>query len=554
MDDRKQPDSSDQNDDDLRSLLFTSSESVYPSSTANSTADADVFGSSQLVTLAELQKIGDTVTNMALAHEIVADENFRLQQHVPPPDSLEERIKTAMHQAFWDQLEEALGQEPPNYHPVGKLLNECRGIIVSMLMPWQSRLKEEIEEKMDETLISQQCDSGTLEIGSYIGYLLSLMQRHCAPERDAAINQLISQQQQQVSSPSVTLRGIMETLELMRIDMANLHVQMVRPLLAAKSVEYERSKFEEYVRSSGDPLTATRDWLLSSQVGGAKTEEGGANTPEGGANTEQCGANTSVGGAKTGTSVADWLSKLSTAYTSLLSVSFHRSSPPETLQLDWQRIQQLRNRCQQLVLVAGSLLLTASAGPALRRRQLPDRLKDQLLAVVVSDSGEDSVGGSCQSVDSEAAALHSAAQRAGLQCVTSISAAAAVAEDSESAAPDPAVVRLASAALESRIAQLGQGADSELYRLLERRLLSFMHTVLSATSRPRSGTSGTPVADSVPLPSALTLCAVEVKELVARAVKLFAHNRRVYVNIYHSMFQPSNASEGNSSTSPTAKT
>ena len=40
----------------------------------------------------------------------------------------------------------------------------------------------------------------------------------------------------------------MKTLELMRIDMANFTIRMSRPHIAACSVEYERNKFEDYLK------------------------------------------------------------------------------------------------------------------------------------------------------------------------------------------------------------------------------------------------------------------------------------------------------------------
>ena len=40
----------------------------------------------------------------------------------------------------------------------------------------------------------------------------------------------------------------MQTLELMRLDMANFTIRQIRPHIAANAVEYERSKFEEYLK------------------------------------------------------------------------------------------------------------------------------------------------------------------------------------------------------------------------------------------------------------------------------------------------------------------
>jgi hypothetical protein len=46
-----------------------------------------------------------------------------------------------------------------------------------------------------------------------------------------------------------TLRGIMELLDVMKLDMANFHIQQMRPHIQLKSIEYERKKFKEFLDS-----------------------------------------------------------------------------------------------------------------------------------------------------------------------------------------------------------------------------------------------------------------------------------------------------------------
>ena len=39
----------------------------------------------------------------------------------------------------------------------------------------------------------------------------------------------------------------MKTLDHMKLDMANFHIQQVRPLIVDQSVEYEKTKFKEFL-------------------------------------------------------------------------------------------------------------------------------------------------------------------------------------------------------------------------------------------------------------------------------------------------------------------
>ena len=57
-------------------------------------------------------------------------------------------------------------------------------------------------------------------------------------------------------------KGILETLELMKLDMANFTIQQARPLIVSQSVEYERIKFKEFLDKQEDGLAVTREWLV----------------------------------------------------------------------------------------------------------------------------------------------------------------------------------------------------------------------------------------------------------------------------------------------------
>ena len=58
---------------------------------------------------------------MYLAHEIAVDKDFMLEKLKPDvqPGSMEEQVKTIVHQAFWDVLASELSEEPPIFNQVG---------------------------------------------------------------------------------------------------------------------------------------------------------------------------------------------------------------------------------------------------------------------------------------------------------------------------------------------------------------------------------------------------------------------------------------------------
>jgi len=69
------------------------------------------------------------------------------------------------------------------------------------------------------------------------------MAKLCAPVRDEKISELT-----QTKNVVPLFRGILDTLKLMRIDMANFAIDVMRPHIVANSVAYEKQKFNEFLR------------------------------------------------------------------------------------------------------------------------------------------------------------------------------------------------------------------------------------------------------------------------------------------------------------------
>ncbi|RXG59453.1 T-complex protein 11-like protein 1 [Armadillidium vulgare] len=191
----------------------------------------------KFMSLEEVMKAANGVSNMVLAHEIAVDKNFKLEKFEPPEDSLERKVRDTMHKAFWDNLAEQLKEDPPDYTQAFVLLQEVRDNLLEITLPHHTRLRQEINEKFDVELIKQQAEHGVLNFEEYSQYVLFIMARLCAPVRDEVIQGLMKEKD------IVTIfRGVMETLDFMRLDMANFTIQQIRPHIIAQSVEYERKK------------------------------------------------------------------------------------------------------------------------------------------------------------------------------------------------------------------------------------------------------------------------------------------------------------------------
>jgi len=200
----------------------------------------------------------EVVANMALAHEMIMNDNFQLKSINDASNSLEKRIHDVMHKAFWDVLEEEIKSEPPQFKHAFDLLIEMKTLILEMLPKSKGAdsMRKEIEEVLDAELLKQQIDHDAFDIGACGSFILSTLSKICAPVRDAKINFLKTQ-----TELVPLLRGAFEVINLMKMDIANYEIKAVKPILMKQAVKYECEKFDEYLKENKDGLNLTKIWL-----------------------------------------------------------------------------------------------------------------------------------------------------------------------------------------------------------------------------------------------------------------------------------------------------
>ena len=82
----------------------------------------------KFVSLEEIMKAAEGMQNMALAHEIAVDRNFKIDKLEPEENTLHKRVKEIVHKAFWDILANELSQDPPIYEQALRLLAEIKEV------------------------------------------------------------------------------------------------------------------------------------------------------------------------------------------------------------------------------------------------------------------------------------------------------------------------------------------------------------------------------------------------------------------------------------------
>ena len=134
----------------------------------------------------------NAVQNMALAHEISVNQNFKLEKLEYNENSLEKQIHDTVHKAFWNSLREDFDKDPAEYKHALIIIGEAKQGLLSLLLPNHVKFREQIEHVIDLELIKQQMDKSVFNYQQYASFIVDIMSKLCAPARDADIEKLRS--------------------------------------------------------------------------------------------------------------------------------------------------------------------------------------------------------------------------------------------------------------------------------------------------------------------------------------------------------------------------
>jgi len=428
-------------------------------------------GANTQMSTAELMDASKGITNMALAHEIAVDKDFQLTK-IAPSNGLESTVKEIMQRAFWDILKEELESDPPVYKQALVLFAEIKTMLLSLLIPQNSKLKDKIDGILDTELIQQQIDSGTLEFEKYAGYILGLMAMMCAPVRDEEIEKLKT-----IKQVVPLFKGILDTLELMKIDTANFTIQQARPLIMSTSVEYEKVKFKEFLDTVDDGLTSTREWLVRH----APTQEE-IDDPK----------YKKLLGARV----------LNDAFVEILEWDDYYPLP-ETLTMDAKRIVTLRDQVERASVSTAVILLSFSSLNSLIVPQDNQKLKEKIkqdVDILLQDFFEDSD-------------LLKILPGIGLQVVKNVNDYLATKEK-------PSINQQLANSLCEQIESL-EDPNQRIRDLVQRRIIDFNKQIISGNMK-----------SGMQIPPGLTICQKELGQIAGQLVRLVNYNKQVFGEYY----------------------
>jgi hypothetical protein len=302
----------------------------------------------------------------------------------------------------------------------------------------------------------------------------------CAPVRDEEIVAL-----RELKEVVPLFKGILATLEHMKLDMANFHIQQARPLIVSQSVEYEKAKFAEFLGTQQDGLRLTREWLLRHSPSEEESET--ANDPR----YKKLMINR----------------VLTDAYVDILEWDEYYPLP-ETLAMDAKRVFAIRDQTERVAVSTAIILVTFSNVSGFVVPMDAQKLKETIkkhVDILLQDFHDDTD-------------LLKILPSAALQVIKDIG-------DYLAEKQKPSLPESTAKTLQEQIAEM-EDPNHRIRDLVQRRIVEFNKQAIS-TSR------------SAPLqiPPGLTLCQRELAQIGGNFVRLINYNRAVFGDYYSEIIE-----------------
>lgn len=522
----------------------------------------------------QILKTANTMSNMLMAHKIALEDDFRLEpgMDISGPlmslspilgssspltsdkvqkgePSLQSKVKDIVQDAYWDLFKEELEsqknetREDRKYDLFKQLLRDIKQRIIDLLLPQHARLKQEIEDKLDPTIVDQLISVDSLDPLDYARYVLGVLGKLCAPVRDEKLQEL-----NETTDLVSIYRGIMELLELMRLDFANFTLNRFKPHIKAHSQDYEREKFNEILKQQQmigiDGLEFTKVWLKRA-VRHVEEQHGLLDLMNEAVNSSSEEVNPPIiTPSEESPSIdkrdrilgSDVVNKiLNTAYCELLEWSPEKQRLyPETLLFDEATFKQLGEQYKVLVLTS-SILLTTFA--FIGKFNLQDNqdfrtlIKSHIITLLTASYDNQSVQTATDNDGSRETSSIDGIDQTKLETV-----ALRLIEDTRQKLSPSDESRQnefdnQKELFRRQILDL-QSESNRIRQLARRRIMEFVDTLLTLDVKHQQKRSLSTMPPPVNIPLGLNCLADEITLTMAQLVKIVRYNRRVFFQHY----------------------
>ncbi|EPS35732.1 hypothetical protein H072_10879 [Dactylellina haptotyla CBS 200.50] len=327
-----------------------------------------------LITLKELD-LKEILNNPRLRHDIYFDAALHFR---PNLDGQRGQKKKAQADSYWESIvrecenvrRNQIGLQrgvTPRSQPkrLMLLLDTMRDILLSLV---PTRDQKTVEQVFDQQLMMQQLEYGLLNFEGLATWLAALLKAHCAPMRDAWVDDMVGKIKDGVARDSPRLlveglRSVFGILEAMKLDVANHQIRTLRPYLVSTAAEFEREHFQKRIQKGTLSVSETQDWFHQL-----------------------------VAEKRTATDTPNYLSILTSGVLERLSPSKPQIKPPATFTFDLERLEAIRFDVREDVNMKTCLVLFRSLVSGLNRSlEVDNDAYTTLSSAIQAINGDDEV-------------------------------------------------------------------------------------------------------------------------------------------------------------------
>jgi hypothetical protein len=205
--------------------------------------------------------------NPQLRHDIVFDPQLQFR---PNLDGERGKRKKMLAEKYWQAIGEdcealvsGSATAPPRLILMFSTLRE----ILLSLLPAKNR--SQVDAVLDPELLMQQIRHSALDFVGLAKWLAEVFKAHCAPMRDAWVDQMVDRIELGISTRAPHrlvegLRMVFAILEAMKLDVANHQIRTLRPMLVDSAVEFEQEYYNQVTSKGKIDFSDALNWYKDS--------------------------------------------------------------------------------------------------------------------------------------------------------------------------------------------------------------------------------------------------------------------------------------------------
>lgn len=278
-------------------------------------------------------------SNRILTHELAIDKDYKLEDK-------NSDLRDQLYRTICDSMKAGFESGNGALWTVSAAEN-IREKLLRMLKPGNN-MHTMISEALDLESINRQCQQGVFSYYGFFEFMASVLPKLCAPFRDQEVKILTealrsNENGDELSEMIEKLFKLLRIVDVLSLDYTNFMIMNAAPTLIKEAAGYEQRQFSKELSTGVTSLEQTKRWWLSSKT--TLDAEADRRDPEGIRNPADRPSPNKI-------------------YTNALvdtAISQNDIDPdgfPETLTLDFKRLQDIRAKSIRVAVIGAIFLNT----------------------------------------------------------------------------------------------------------------------------------------------------------------------------------------------------